>query len=975
MGPYNPGECNMGHTSEYLLNDTRDKLGIRLITVWLAIFLLIGGILASQFFIQTIAAPVIIDEIAGGSWEDAFEDLSGVDVVDSLKLTENGIELDTNLFDNFTGNNGDLPDTSKWDLVDDGYTLEIQNNQLLSSAPSGDWKNEMVQTNVSFSINHTLTWKQNLHTNSGNALYYHFFILNGSGDDWIFGLDQNDVNQYQYKNLEVGTFGNIATSVSGWHDFKITYEESYIRFYFDGSLEYEYDFAVTSVKYQFGTRCLNGASTIYTDDILINSTMSGNLTSEEIFLPTGKTWEMLMLNKIEPSRNAIEITLLDGATFLPIPGFESISESQLDISTIDSVLFPTLRIHTHFISDGLASPILRSYNVSWVDNTPPATPSGFAVNNPFTGFSLIISWDPNLETDLNNYVLYYSTDNFTFYKLTNLSSDSISYIHYGRIINQTYYYKVAAADKVPNESPPTFIGMGTPDLDYDGDGVGNMDDMDDDNDGIPDTSDPFPFNPLNDIETKIDNIQNIVENLNITELTDAIDYLNLTLPTQVDELSQLLENITDLNTTDLLEYIQGMNASLYKEIQNLLTEITSDMNDMMARMVLLEGNLSAQHDAINVTISLLDDLISNEHALTRRDIMDVLNSTILLLESLDNNMTVHDSDIKNILATIDSLIANENNLTRAQLMDNITDILDQLDVVDQNILNEINDLNTSVSVQLTDLLNNITTNQNALRTWLEIVIPALGDNIMATNSTLHKQLDDLDTLINGFYNDLDSDLDGLISDLQTHNSSTGQDHSDIIDLLNGLADDVGNIDLDELKAMLLGLAQNLSQHDQAMADDIMGVISDIESFETSSQQKLDDINGTLDELVKLQNILSELEALQASLSEAEQQLQESIDEIPKEEEEKDAELGLVEMLLIIILIMLIVNIILSLLGSRKKGPSEPPSPPTQGYSHNQSPPLQPQAPIEHTPPPLEEHQIGPINENENTPMVPPPPPE
>ena len=86
----------------------------------------------------------------------------------------------------------------------------------------------MVRTKSSFSVNHTLTWRQELHTNPGSGMYYHFFISNGSDDSWIFGLDQNNANQYQYQNLEAGTSGTIASSVSGWHDFKVTYEESYI---------------------------------------------------------------------------------------------------------------------------------------------------------------------------------------------------------------------------------------------------------------------------------------------------------------------------------------------------------------------------------------------------------------------------------------------------------------------------------------------------------------------------------------------------------------------------------------------------------------------------------------------------------------------------------------------------------------------------------------------------------------------------
>jgi hypothetical protein len=283
---------------------------------------------------------------------------------------------------------------------------------------------------------------------------------------------------------------------------------------------------------------------------------------------------------------------------------------------------------------------LHDWEVTYSDVTPPATPSGFAVDNPFTGFSLIISWDPNTEDDLTNYVLYYSTDNATFYRLINLSADSLYYIHYGRELNQTYYYKVAAADEIPNESPTTSVLEGTVDLDYDGDGVGNIPDSDDDNDGIPDVIDPYPFNPLNDMETTIDDIQSIVENLNISELIDAIDYLNQTLLQQVDQLNALFDNITGLNTTIIMEYLKDMNASLYSEIQSSLTSITGDIID-------LNNSLS------NQLTDILSDLQNNHTSLT--EWLDIV------LSQLDTNLTKANSTLHTQLGALDILITDFQN--------------------------------------------------------------------------------------------------------------------------------------------------------------------------------------------------------------------------------------------------------------------------------------------------------------------------
>ena len=138
---------------------------------------------------------------------------------------------------------------------------------------------------------------------------------------------------------------------------------------------------------------------------------------------------------------------------------------------------------------------------------------------------------------------------------------------------------------------------------------------------------------------------------------------------------------------------------------------------------------------------------------------------------------------------------------------------------------------------------------------------------------------------------------------------------------------------------------------------------------------MDDINNTLGALAHLQNILAELDALEISLSEAEQQLQESIDEIPTDKEEKEDQIGLVEILLLVILILLIINILVSIMGGKKRKSDEQPVQPTYGHSEKPILPAQPQVPMEEGNPPIEDEQSRSIDKNEDLPQVPPPPPE
>ncbi|UCF09023.1 MAG: hypothetical protein JSW28_04880, partial [Thermoplasmata archaeon] len=389
----------------------------------------------------------------------------------------------------------------------------------------------------------------------------------------------------------------------------------------------------------------------------------GYILSNKISLPTGQTWSRLVLNKDEPGvDNHINVSILDGETNETILGYENLTGSDIDISSIDYVAHPTIRLQANLIGNGSASPVLSGWTVEWLDTIPPVTPTGLTVNNPFTGYSLILSWDMNSEQDMVCYVLYYSLDNATFSWLANISSEQVSFIHYGLSVNVTWYYMIAAADEVPNQSPFSEAVEGTPDRDYDGDGIGDIPDLDDDNDGILDDDDPYPLNPLNDIETTIDYmnttiedvqtrviiIQTILENLNLTELLNAVNYLNQTLPPKMEDLSTQLAGVNDSLSgrvtdaeTNILSELANVDASLSDEIQNLLVSITDDITGMNAslsdELTSLMDNMTSEHDALQQWLDIVIDEVDTNLTATNDTLHQQLNS-------LDNALkNFHDS--------------------------------------------------------------------------------------------------------------------------------------------------------------------------------------------------------------------------------------------------------------------------------------------------------------------------------------------
>jgi vacuolar-type H+-ATPase subunit I/STV1 len=211
-------------------------------------------------------------------------------------------------------------------------------------------------------------------------------------------------------------------------------------------------------------------------------------------------------------------------------------------------------------------------------------------------------------------------------------------------------------------------------------------------------------------------------------------------------------------------------------------------------------------------------------------------------------------------------------------------------------------------------------------------------------------MNDLDEYVDGFNSSLQTELGDILTALQLHDSITGQNHSDIITMLDDLlSGSIGTEGIADLKTMLTNLAQNLSSTNQSIASDISSVVGDIDEFERITSQKLNEINQTLAELIKLDSILTELAQLDSALQDAEENLEEEINEIPTEKAEEDESIGFIEILLMIAIVLLLVNLIVGLMGMKRKREEPPDQIPMQLGAPQQPQPYQ-QPPQMETPP-------------------------
>ncbi len=101
------------------------------------------------------------------------------------------------------------------------------------------------------------------------------------------------------------------------------------------------------------------------------------------------------------------------------------------------------------------------------DTTPPAAPSGVAVEDATIGGQVMVSWKPNPESDVTGYRVYRSLDPAGPFNL--VSGDqpvTVNQYHDVNLTNgTTYYYQVTAVDKTGNVSEPSPAASGVPTLD------------------------------------------------------------------------------------------------------------------------------------------------------------------------------------------------------------------------------------------------------------------------------------------------------------------------------------------------------------------------------------------------------------------------------------------------------------------------------------------------------------------------------
>jgi hypothetical protein len=313
--------------------------------------------------------------------------------------------------------------------------------------------------------------------------------------------------------------------------------------------------------------------------------------------------------------------------------------------------YDDILIGAYFDEEGSSNGAGQTYLIFY--ESAPSAPMNFGVSLSQDGTHLNLSWrDSEYYNKISGYKVYRSEDGLDYHEVTVLNASTLTYTDWDVTLGHVYRYKVTATSSGSTESQAAAPIEILCDYDTDSDEIGNVVDLDDDGDGVPDSSDSFPLDINEWLDTDLDGIGN----------TADLDDDNDGIP----------------DTTDSYPL--------------------NPFNDLEAYLRNQMDNLDSQYTAIDSALTSLSDLIGDDDdkGPSRSEILDRINDSIATIQSLEANSTTHDSDIKTALDSLRELVGDEHELTNAALLENLTEVIRQLGDVQTNISGDIDALDQSI---------------------------------------------------------------------------------------------------------------------------------------------------------------------------------------------------------------------------------------------------------------------------------------
>jgi hypothetical protein len=316
-------------------------------------------------------------------WVDRFDNELRVSTLEKCELLNGNITL---CYDE---------NATNWEYDYDANIEPEQDGWELKENAVADFANS---TGGVLNLNTTLEnayWWYNYNWSASNAIGFTLEAkvkiedIGPNSDLFLFVRDGTYYEGIQFfKNKIQGWFDSslvyYLNTTDRFHIYRITAKENDFMVYVDGHVcingTDKYGGSTSGNVAQFGdtTDSSTYMSWSYWDYVRFNTSgvlepkhfSEGLLSSIDLKLPFGHKWDELLIDKTELPETYINVTLIDGVSGDPIPGFVNLNDKVINISSIDPQSYPLIKITGNFFGTPDKTPILHSWAVNYTPFAP-----------------------------------------------------------------------------------------------------------------------------------------------------------------------------------------------------------------------------------------------------------------------------------------------------------------------------------------------------------------------------------------------------------------------------------------------------------------------------------------------------------------------------------------------------------------------------------------------------------------------------
>jgi len=314
----------------------------------------------------------------------------------------------------------------------------------------------------------------------------------------------------------------------------------------------------------------------------------------------------------------------------------------------------------------------------------------------------------------------------------------------------------------------------------------------------------------------------------------------------------------------------------------------------------------------------------------RTDVRDTRTALTGLLNSLSTDLASTRSSIESRMGTLEGNVLRDLRGVNASLSRDISGAV-------TSISSGLTALNGSLSATLSEGFADVLADSNAMEAWLLTALASLGDELAAANASLAASIAGLAADMDAMRAQLTADLVDVMVALALMESNLtvaeGQTRDDIA-AVSALVQALHDATLAELGTALDGIASDLADHDAALAARMSSMAATVRQFESNATARIDSIDRTLEDLAKLDAIITNVTRLDTDLAQAQSEIQGDV------QSAKDEQMGLGRVNLVLVVVVILLAALVLVLLVRRRGPARgAPAAPAGGIKDDELEPV------------------------------------